>query len=384
MPGTYSARFTRSSSQYAYITDAAQTNLDLSATWTFEAWVKRASALGTGARFVVCSKWLQAGDQRSYIPLYFNDDSTVETTKILLSPTGLSSGNESHALPWVPLVNKWYHIAVTWDGALSGDAAAKFYVNGVQYTSSSLASDIASLFDGTGEFQLGGSTSLGANFYFDGWLNDVRVWSDVRTPTEIADNFQALVDAGSANLEGNWLTTNDWLDRTANNNDLTAVNSPTFDADVGEIEDFLGTLVGPEGGSGLFWEELGGFNGRVFVGPGDQTAPVISGITPAAGGNLAADYATARITPVQFDVTDIDPGLAAIMVTIKYVGVTDTVVVYDGTNFLGAFVNSNTTKTVISDGFRFVLLPNGGWPRSIEQLFVYAVDAAGNVEALPS
>lgn len=110
----------------------------------------------------------------------------------------------------------------------------------------------------------------------------------------------------------------------------------------------------------------------------DVTAPVVSGVSPTPGAMAGSTRAERRRQAVTFDVTDIDPGIALIMVTMKYDLEVDTTVVYDGTNFVGLFDNDETTKTAITDGFRFTLLPSGGW-RGTFSINIVNVDEAGNV-----
>lgn len=113
----------------------------------------------------------------------------------------------------------------------------------------------------------------------------------------------------------------------------------------------------------------------------DVVAPVIGSITPTPGLMAGSTRAQQRRQAVSFEVTDIDPGIAMLMVTMKYALETDTTVVYDGTSFLGLFDNTDTSVEAITDGFRFTLLPSGGW-RSEFSITVVSVDEAGNVGVL--
>ena len=112
---------------------------------------------------------------------------------------------------------------------------------------------------------------------------------------------------------------------------------------------------------------------------GDGSAPVISNVTPAAGTQLAT-----QSTPIQFDVTDITPGLQLVAVSVKFANRRDTQLVYDGTKFLYPFDAAGSQTTAITNGLRFVVAPRGRWIGDIEELFVYAIDSAGNLEGLPS
>ena len=71
----------------------------------------------------------------------------------------------------------WYHVAATYDGNYQ-----KIYINGTMVkTSSDLATVLPS---GTSNYYIGLSTAA----YFAGRIDEVRIWNDVRTAAEIADN----------------------------------------------------------------------------------------------------------------------------------------------------------------------------------------------------
>ena len=109
----------------------------------------------------------------------------------------------------------------------------------------------------------------------------------------------------------------------------------------------------------------------------DVISPSVANATPAAGTQLE------QFDPIGFDVIDLNSGVTAILVHVEFASRRDREVVYDGTRFQPRFLRASTTTT-IANGLRFSILPNGGWTDSIDEVFVYAVDADGNIEALPS
>lgn len=111
---------------------------------------------------------------------------------------------------------------------------------------------------------------------------------------------------------------------------------------------------------------------------GDETAPVISGITPAPGTQLAS-----RNAPIQFDVTDLAPGVSLVLITAKLSTRKETQLVYNGSSFVAPYISDGSTVVAITNGFRFTVQPESQWLGDIEELFVYAVDSVGNVEDLP-
>jgi subtilisin-like proprotein convertase family protein len=92
--------------------------------------------------------------------------------------------------------NVWTHVAVTW--ANGNPFAIDFYVNGVH--SGSTKAIATSWVSNTDSVKIGGPSGGYSSEYFDGTIDEVRFWEDVRTATEIRDNrFVGLGDAPSAN-----------------------------------------------------------------------------------------------------------------------------------------------------------------------------------------
>ena len=71
----------------------------------------------------------------------------------------------------------WYHVAATYDGNYQ-----KIYINGTLVKTSSDLNTV--LPSGTSNYYIGLSTEA----YFSGRIDEVRIWNDVRTAAEIADN----------------------------------------------------------------------------------------------------------------------------------------------------------------------------------------------------
>ena len=214
----YSLNLTAASSQYASIADGSQTGLNPSAAITMEAWVWQRSV---GTSYTIMSKGEDSGDDRSY-----SFDITATGLRLFVSQSGTQASRDNLAVTWTQTTGKWNHVAVTW---LGSSKEAKFYVNGVQQGATQTGSNAASLFNNASPFAIG-SVNVGTTpvQFADHLVKDARVWSDVRTVTEIADNMALKTLASTTGLVGRWLFDNDLLDETANNNDLTASGSPTY------------------------------------------------------------------------------------------------------------------------------------------------------------
>lgn len=221
MANTYSLDLERTSSQYAYIADASQTGLDVTGDISIEVWIKLEQLPSTvSGTFTVLQKFDVAG-QNSYafqfqsdnkIYCYYSNDGTNATT--LASDAAFVEAGD---------VGVWRHVAMAVNVAAKTAVA---YKDGVAKAVSSLGGTATSIYNGTSVFKIGGPN------FFDGLIDEVRVWSDIRTEAEIIANKDKQLYGNEANLVGYWRFNNNYEDFTANNNDLTSSGSPVFSTSV--------------------------------------------------------------------------------------------------------------------------------------------------------
>ena len=105
--------------------------------------------------------------------------------------------------------------------------------------------------------------------------------------------------------------------------------------------------------------------------PFNADPPTITNMVPAPG-----DIDSGSV--LAFDVEDVDPGLLKVILTLKYAARSETIVVHDGTEFKPPFDSVANVRSVITDGFHYVIHPAGGWTGGFT-LEVCAVDSAGNL-----
>ena len=112
-----------------------------------------------------------------------------------------------------------------------------------------------------------------------------------------------------------------------------------------------------------------------FLPAADTTAPAVTPVTPV--GVLPGTRAQAAQAAITFDVTDVTPGLALVILDIKQGG-GRMEALYRADK--GGFVNGYTgSVTAIANGLRFVVAaPAGGWVEPI-RITPYPVDGDGNV-----
>lgn len=97
-------------------------------------------------------------------------------------------------------------------------------------------------------------------------------------------------------------------------------------------------------------------------------APVLTGLSPAAGAPLAPTAAVA------FDVTDVS-GLRRVYVFARLSGGAKEVV-HNGSAFEPAY-EVGSARTAISNGYHYVLRRYGGWPAGSASFEVHAIDRTG-------
>ena len=221
MANTHSLDLELSSSQYASIADASQTGLDLNSDFSLECWVKIEQLPSTaGSGFALIAKD-DASSQRSwYLRLLNNDKISVGyfdsggTNRETVSTSAVLGAGD---------VGVWNHFAATVNITTP---TLTIYKNAVSVACTPAGTGGASIKNSTSAMYIG--TLGGTGNFMDGLIDDIRVWSDVRTAAEILANYGTQLVGNEANLVGYWKLNNDYLDETSNNNDLTASGSPVF------------------------------------------------------------------------------------------------------------------------------------------------------------
>ncbi len=103
------------------------------------------------------------------------------------------SGHQTVAAdPVNPNIGQWYHLVGTWDGS-----TARLYVDGVLKTE---AMNPITVGPGSVGFYIGGATGD----YFNGLIDDVRLWSSMRSEAEIQGNMNAVLTGSEVGLGGYW------------------------------------------------------------------------------------------------------------------------------------------------------------------------------------
>ncbi|MEK7613550.1 MAG: LamG domain-containing protein [Patescibacteria group bacterium] len=222
---SHSVDLEQSSSQYLVISDAAQSGLDLSGSFTLEAWVKLEQLPSAGGALTLINKmtssdkgyrwFLDTGTFENKMTIIYWD-STGNDTRKYSTNTVVSSGD----------IGQWVHLAVVVNPTTQ---AVSMYKNGSSISVSTNSSGASSLATNSENFSIGAvNTDTTPAWFFDGLIDDVRVWNVTRTDTEVADDMSRELNGNENGLVGYWKLNNNANDSTGSNNNLTATGSPSY------------------------------------------------------------------------------------------------------------------------------------------------------------
>lgn len=215
---THSIDLELGSSQYLVTGDTAA--LSITGNMTLEMNIRLETAI-TGIAMGLIQKSNETGDQRSYI-LQYRDEGGTPTVRLQTSANGIATSTTDWAYTFS--TSTWYHIAVVYS---TTGPTATLYVNGATQGTGT-GTPAASLKDSSADVVIGATYATSYNNFFDGLIDDVRIWNTDRSSTQI-DNNKALEVAGdSTNLQAYWRLNNNLLDWTANGQTLTNPVSASF------------------------------------------------------------------------------------------------------------------------------------------------------------
>lgn len=196
---TVAADFEFSSSQYLKINDNASispTN-DLSIGF----WVNLESTPGAGVNMDLVWKNLGAGNQFSYSVTIVRTGGPVFTMTFIWSGNGSSTSSEkvNTKITSGADVGTWVHWMITLDSSAKD---AIWYRDGSSVASTLTDGGHTSIFDSSAPLALGADDNGGApRFFLDGLFDEFTLFDDVRSPTEVSDNFDSLLTGSEDNLQ---------------------------------------------------------------------------------------------------------------------------------------------------------------------------------------
>lgn len=188
----------------------------------------------------------------------------------------------------------WYHLCASFDGAQIEAERIKFYVDGTLVDTAGTTQTAISA-SSTDEFAIGTRDitrdEADSHRYFDGQIDDVRVWTRALSDSEVAaiHTDSCSTSLNGANLGGWWKFDNDATDSSGNGNTLTGLNSPTFTTDkpfscatAPTIEYFNASpsSISSGGSSTLSWSVSGATLVSINQGVGTVAASSTTNVSP--------------------------------------------------------------------------------------------------------
>ncbi len=214
---THSLDLERGSSQYTSISsDLGITGGNIS----YEFWVNlESSPAGIGNMGLFHQE--DAGTKVAY-NVYLDDLTTEYRLTWGRSRNGLGSDTIMYTVNMG--TGSWHHIAYTYDGTNQ-----RAFVDGALVAGPSAASGDGSAAS-TDQVIIGS----GAGGYFDGKIDDVRVWNIALDSSTVADHYNSATEltGSESGLVANYKFNENYEDTTTNNYDLTAYGSPVFSTDI--------------------------------------------------------------------------------------------------------------------------------------------------------
>jgi hypothetical protein len=135
-------------------------------------------------------------------------------------------------------IGTWFHLAFVLTPANSIGTKFEVFVNAASQgngTTNVVGTTPTSIVDLSVELGLGlngDPTFLETTYAFDGYFDDVRIWSEARSQANIAANYQTELSGSETNLQAYWKLNNSYSDSTSNGNTLSASGSPSFSTDI--------------------------------------------------------------------------------------------------------------------------------------------------------
>ena len=161
--------------------------------FSMSAWIKPASIMTSN---MIISKTADGGlivpeNQRQ---LFFRLTTDSKLNFVWYGSLILPTSNKSIiGTTQITNTNKWYHVVATYDGTLAVDSRVSLYVDGIQESISvSGSGSPTSIPDGTAQMGVGAMVNTAgdlARSFFNGLIDEVRVYSKALTTTEITNLY---------------------------------------------------------------------------------------------------------------------------------------------------------------------------------------------------
>lgn len=203
-----------------YATAGTALNLDATTEpegFTLEAWVYTTS--GTGDEYILSKGGVPADKNSASYGLFLRDGKPAVFVR---DGSGNPNAVDSLIAGSPISTSAWHHVGVTFDNT---NQTATLYVDGSSVASATLG---GSPINSTNTVYVGASSTTPDNA-LTGRLDELRVWSGVRTATEIGNTYQSVLNGTETGLRAYWsfdAGSGNPADLTGNGNLMTLAGSP--------------------------------------------------------------------------------------------------------------------------------------------------------------
>ena len=202
-------------------------------------YVSLPNSINMGSSDFTLSLWLKTDDVTSRQHVFqqtgSNDNRAIAINSGGALRSRLGGTGSDHISGVVLSTDTWYHIALVHDNSAN---TLTWYVNGTQENINTSV-DIPS---NTGTFYLG-TNSAADGKRFNGQIDEVRIWNDVRTASEIADNKDSELNGNESGLIAYYRMSNGTgttlTDNSSNSNNGTLTNM----VDSGRYTDWVSSVA---------------------------------------------------------------------------------------------------------------------------------------------
>ena len=270
-----------------YVTVADSASLDISGAITVEAWVN-VSSYTSGKVYTIAGKWNDMdGNYRACLLALSTKENGSPLPKFYISSNGTNF--DSAVSPDSLSSGTWYHLAGTFDGDV-----LKIYVDGVEKGSKDTT--LTSIVLNNQPLLIGGDRAGGAegNGYFNGLIDEVRIWDEALTADQIGDVDPPVVTINAPD-DGAYYQT-------------SAVPAAAYDVD--DANSYTVEETGYSTAEGVHTYTVTTTDVLGYVGSAsvtytvDNTKPVVNITAPADGGF----YPAGAVPALVYTVTDnLDP-----------------------------------------------------------------------------
>jgi len=242
-------------------------NLNLTSVISIEAWVKTD---GLGSRQTILDKGYSGSGEP-----YYQYHVEVRSGGEVYFALSLGGTRKTTQTSTTLTAGQWHHIACVYNGS-----TIKIYIDGVEESSTNATGSISTYSTSLYIGAYSGPTPIGS---FDGLIDEVRIWSDERTASEISTNKSNELNGNESNLVGYY---------KFNEADTNTVASNSASATGASYDGALTNMTGTE------WTTSTAFP--------DTTVPTISSVTANWGDFLTEveDDVNGTVTVVTSGVED--------------------------------------------------------------------------------